>query len=174
MAAKPAAKKQKTAEPTMIKYYKRCTHTTGTLVDELSASLSATAAAKLLTLEQEVCFNVGLRSGCTLTAKEEESLRWLLAETFEPELTGATTFLTGPGALLEVGPRLAFCTAWSSNAVSICAACGLGQIDRVECSRRYLVATEPQLDAAGLAAHANVIHDRHTQCCPTPAHSTVV
>ena len=46
--------------------------------------------------------------------------------------------------LTEVGPRLNFSTAWSTNAICIFHACGLTNIPRAECSRRYLVhSTEP-------------------------------
>ena len=41
--------------------------------------------------------------------------------------------------LVEVGPRLNFSTAWSTNAISIFHACGLDNIPRAECSRRYLL-----------------------------------
>jgi phosphoribosylformylglycinamidine synthase len=37
----------------------------------------------------------------------------------------------------EIGPRLSFATAWSTNAVAICHASGLTSIQRVERSRRY-------------------------------------
>ena len=42
-------------------------------------------------------------------------------ETYEPELFGETTSLTGDVApsVVEVGPRLAFQSAWSTNAVAI-------------------------------------------------------
>lgn len=43
-----------------------------------------------------------------------------------------------------MGPRLNFSTAWSTNAICIFHACGLTNIPRAECSRRYLVhSTEP-------------------------------
>ena len=41
--------------------------------------------------------------------------------------------------LVEVGPRLNCSTAWSTNAISIFHACGLDNIPRAECSRRYLL-----------------------------------
>ena len=41
--------------------------------------------------------------------------------------------------LVEVGPRLNFSTAWSTKAISIFHACGLDNIPRAECSRRYLL-----------------------------------
>ncbi len=41
------------------------------------------------------------------------------------------------GDIVEVGPRMNFTTAWSTNAVSVCHACGLTKIKRIERSRRY-------------------------------------
>lgn len=64
----------------------------------------------------------------------------------------------------QVGPRLTFCTASSANAVSICSACGLSSISRVEYSRRYLVRTSPALSASEVAEHATSLHDRMTEC----------
>ena len=56
-------------------------------------------------------------------------------------LTPTTTLdITGPTAtVIEVGPRSNFSTAFSTNAVSICQSCGLGQVTRLEKSRRYLL-----------------------------------
>jgi phosphoribosylformylglycinamidine synthase len=77
--------------------------------------------------------------------------------------------------VVEVGPRMAFSTAWSSNAVSIAHACGLKGVTRVERSRRYQVtlqagaqgaaAAAPSDDAAPvLSAFAALVHDRMTEC----------
>lgn len=64
----------------------------------------------------------------------------LLTETFEPELTTAATQFDQQSettAVVEVGPRMSFSTAWSANAVSICHSCGLGKVTRMEKSHRY-------------------------------------
>ena len=54
--------------------------------------------------------------------------------------------------LTEVGPRLNFSTAWSTNAISIFHACGLTNIPRAECSRRYLLhCTEPLTEEEKIA-----------------------
>lgn len=45
-------------------------------------------------------------------------------------------------SVIEVGPRLSFQSAFSSNATTICHACGLDRIVRVEKSRRYLIITQ--------------------------------
>jgi len=85
----------------------------------------------------EYCFNV--ETSAPLTIRELKTLRWLLAETFEPEYFGDKSLLAPAKDAIEVGPRLNFETAYSTNAVAICHACGLGKITRLECSRRYLL-----------------------------------
>ena len=89
------------------------------------------------------CFNI--ESSRPLEAEEMERLRLILADgflletvTFDPQLTGAR--------VVEVGPRLNFATAWSSNMVSICRAVGLDVVTRVERSRRYLVPEDTDME----------------------------
>jgi phosphoribosylformylglycinamidine synthase len=85
-------------------------------------------------LESEFCFNIGITG--SLSTEELTVLRWLLSETFEPENFSESTFLAD-GETIEVGPRLSFQTAWSTNAVSVCHAAGLHKVHRLERSRRY-------------------------------------
>jgi phosphoribosylformylglycinamidine synthase len=62
--------------------------------------------------------------------------------------------------VLEVGPRLSFTTAWSANAVSICKACGLDEVTRIERSRRYKLfvnADEVPLDSSQLEQFAALV-----------------
>jgi hypothetical protein len=40
---------------------------------------------------------------------------------------------------MQVGPRMSFQSAWSTNAVSICRSCGLDAVARLEVSRRFLL-----------------------------------
>lgn len=132
-------------------------------------------------IETEYCFNVEASS--QLTEYELEILRWLLAETFEPENFGNKSFLTNKQDctshsshtyhyyLLEVGPRMNFTTAWSTNAVSILNNCGLTKITRVERSRRYkLVFSQPS--TFNLKFFLELIHDRMTECLYTEPLST--
>lgn len=65
----------------------------------------------------------------------------LLRETFEPELlTPGTRFhVGGTTTVIEVGPRSNFSTAFSTNAVSIAASCGLSKVSRLERSRRFAI-----------------------------------
>lgn len=54
--------------------------------------------------------------------------------------------------LVEVGPRMNFSTAWSSNAVAICQACGLSSIKRIERGTRYLIRYSSSLPAEEAAS----------------------
>jgi phosphoribosylformylglycinamidine synthase len=102
-------------------------------------------APSLTGIDTEFCFNIA--AARPLTAPEMDVLRWLLAETFEPEGFGAASFLAPDGRILEVGPRMSFTTAWSTNAVAVCHACGLTGIERIERSRRYrLTSSRPLRD----------------------------
>ena len=83
----------------------------------LAASLSS-ESIELLEVKHELCYNVAIAEGSSLSASDEERLLWLLSETFEPQLTGKKSFLGAPKrgeAVLEVGPRLTFSTAWSTD-----------------------------------------------------------
>jgi phosphoribosylformylglycinamidine synthase len=69
--------------------------------------------------------------------------------------------------VVEVGPRLNFETAFSTNAVAICRSCGLHTVTRIEKSRRYLLPPGEDRDLF-LARH----HDRMTECLyPLPLES---
>jgi len=72
-----------------------------------------------------------------LEPDEITKLEWLLRETFQPEMFGASSSLDGQ--ILEVGPRIAIVTPQSTNAVAICQACGLTSITRIERARRYQI-----------------------------------
>lgn len=59
--------------------------------------------------------------------------------------------------LVQVGPRMSFTTAWSANAVSICASCGLGKVTRIEPSRRYQLQSERPLSESDVAKFAVLV-----------------
>jgi phosphoribosylformylglycinamidine synthase len=103
-----------------------------------------------------LCFNI--ESSRPLTAEELRRLRLLLADGFIAETVSLEPALTG-GRVVEVGPRLNFATAWSSNLVSICRETGLDCVTRAERSRVYLV-PEGEDIGAFIASH----HDRMTEC----------
>jgi phosphoribosylformylglycinamidine synthase len=135
----------------------------------LAASQNAVSPA-IRGIKTEFCFNVASHN--PLTQDEKRLLRWLLAETFEPKQFSNSSFLS-PNAehqtsnlLLEVGPRMNFTTAWSTNAVSVCHACGLKKISRIERSRRYSLefAANTLLSKDQQQSFLTLVHDRMTEC----------
>jgi phosphoribosylformylglycinamidine synthase len=104
----------------------------------------------------EYCFNV--ETAAPLTTDDLRILRWLLAETFDLEHFGEKSLLKPVRNVIEVGPRLDFETAYSTNAVAICHACGVEKVTRVERSRRHLLSSE--IDRDDFIARN---HDRMTE-----------
>ncbi len=106
----------------------------------------------------EYCYYI--ETSKPLNIPELKILRWLLAETFEPENFAEKSFLNkGNKNAVEIGPRLNFETAFSTNAVAICNWCGLKEITRLERSKRYLI-------PRGID-HSQFIHEHHdrmTEC----------
>jgi phosphoribosylformylglycinamidine synthase len=118
---------------------------------------------EIATLATEHCFYVA--SSHPLDPEQLATLRWLLAETFEPDRFGGQSFLSAAdGEILEVGPRMSFSTAWSTNAVSVCHACGLEPVRRIERSRRFLVPRSAPMTADQRRAFLASVHDRMTEC----------
>ena len=117
-------------------------------------------SAHIRNIEIEYCFNV--QTDSPLSADQQNRLTYLLSETFEADRFAEQSFLTGHGTILEVGPRMNFSTAWSTNATAICHACGLTQISRIERSRRYLI--EPSLSLDQQNIFLSLVHDRMTEC----------
>ncbi|GAB2235640.1 hypothetical protein Droror1_Dr00026071 [Drosera rotundifolia] len=139
--------------------------------EELLKLVQVKVSRDVVGIRTEQCFNVGITS--VIPGEKVAVLKWLLSETYEPDNLGNESFLRekeveGCGTVIvEVGPRLSFTTAWSSNAVSICRACGLGEIERLERSRRYLLLVKG--GSGGLSDHqikefAALVHDRMTEC----------
>uniref|UniRef100_A0A5B6YJT0 phosphoribosylformylglycinamidine synthase n=1 Tax=Davidia involucrata TaxID=16924 RepID=A0A5B6YJT0_DAVIN len=138
---------------------------------ELLKSVQTKISNEIVDLKTEQCFNIGLDSG--LSSEKLLVLKWLLGETYEPDNLGTESFLDKEKkaglntVVIEVGPRLSFTTAWSANAVSICRACGLTEVIRLERSRRYLLnikAGSGSLIDRQINEFAAMVHDRMTEC----------
>jgi phosphoribosylformylglycinamidine synthase len=107
-------------------------------------------------VKREICFYVEVTR--ELDSSEMKTLRWLLRETFEPELFSKQTFLQS-GNVVEIGPRLNFETAFSTNAVGACRTCGLDMVTRLEQSRRFQIHPRHKADA-----FVEKNSDRMTEC----------
>jgi phosphoribosylformylglycinamidine synthase len=136
--------------------------------DELLAFARQNISPEIIDIKTEYCFYVEAK--VPLSPEEEKLLRWLLSETFEPENFSPLSFLTDhvsrlkPHSVIEVGPRMNFTTAWSSNAVSVCHACGLSKITRMERSRRFVLEATSEIRNEQLGKFASELHDRMTEC----------
>jgi phosphoribosylformylglycinamidine synthase len=88
-----------------------------------------------LSSKEEHCFNIET----TAALKKDELLKLsqLLAEGFLEKNISTKSKLKNK--VVEIGPRLNFATSLSTNAVSICKACGLSKVKRIERSRRLIV-----------------------------------
>lgn len=137
--------------------------------DELLRSIQTKLSNEIVGLRTEQCFNIGLDA--ELPGEKLPVLKWLLGETYEPENLGTESFLDEEkmegctyAVVVEVGPRLSFTTAWSTNAVSICRACGLTEVNRLERSRRYMLFAKSPLQEHQINEFAAMVHDRMTEC----------
>ncbi len=155
--------------------------------NELLSISQQKVSAEIKDIETEYCFYIETTS--PIDEGELNILRWLLAETFEPENFSDRSFLIanppipslakgGKGGyvnyILEVGPRMNFTTAWSTNAVSVCHACGLTMIKRIERSRRYKLQFKKKIQGVkgsrgqeknqSIESFLALIHDRMTEC----------
>ncbi|KAK4403285.1 putative phosphoribosylformylglycinamidine synthase, chloroplastic/mitochondrial [Sesamum angolense] len=138
---------------------------------ELLKLVQTKVSNQIIGLKTEQCFNIGVDGD--ISSEKLSVLRWLLGETYEPDNLGTVSFLAeeikeySKAVIIEVGPRLSFSTAWSANAVSICRACGLTEISRLERSRRYMLYVAPgsaSLSDSQIAEFAALVHDRMTEC----------
>ncbi|CAL8254617.1 unnamed protein product [Merluccius merluccius] len=123
-----------------------------------------------LSIISEMCYNVEL-TGCeSLYAVDREVLMWLLQSPMRTAPLSETPFLTEETGqrLVEIGPRLNFSTAWSTNAVSICQSAGLGHVTRVEPSRRLLIKPKDGESLAELSGELETLveglYDGMTEC----------
>ncbi|CAM2110732.1 unnamed protein product [Caretta caretta] len=116
-------------------------------------------------LHRELCYNVSWTGASPPNPQETQLLHWLFGCPFESGDVATESFLCpGPTDLLvEIGPRLNFSTAFSTNVVSVCRAAGLGCVDRVECSRRYLLQCARHPTPPEEATLVAVLSDRMTE-----------
>merc|ERR1719277_2863457 len=70
---------------------------------------------------------------------------------------------TGHDFVVEVGPRMNFTTAWSTNCVSVLRAAEVETVSRLERSRRFLVSSTTLLSKEEKATLIGVLHDRMTE-----------
>ncbi len=107
--------------------------------------------------QMEYCFNV--ETSAPLNPEELSILKQILAEGFISESISQESFHRDGGSVVELGPRMNFATAYSTNLVSICQTCGLDKVIRIERSRRYSLSPGEDRERF-IREH----HDRMTEC----------
>jgi phosphoribosylformylglycinamidine synthase len=107
--------------------------------------------------ELEYCFNI--ETSAPLTSNELSTLKQLLADGFISESISSKPICSDGRDVVELGPRMNFATAYSTNLVAICQTCGLEKVTRIERSRRYLVPAQVEMGRF-IREH----HDRMTEC----------
>ncbi|XP_052442517.1 phosphoribosylformylglycinamidine synthase [Carassius gibelio] len=122
-----------------------------------------------VTITSELCYNVELDGSDSLSVEHKDILCWLFSPPYSVSLSEKPTLKPEDGArLVEIGPRLNFSTAWSTNAVSICRSAGLSRVTRVELSRRHLI--KPQEGHNGVLKEEEMerliccLYDSMTEC----------
>ncbi|GJQ14457.1 hypothetical protein GpartN1_g6248.t1 [Galdieria partita] len=122
----------------------------------------------IVQIKQEYCFYIEFSK--VPTQEEETRLYWLLSDPLhENSLSKISSFPStnlNPCFSLEVGPRLNFQTAWSSNAVTICHSCGISCIERIERSKRYFLefsSCDSETLQQIMEQFTDTIHDRMTE-----------
>nr|XP_033800859.1 phosphoribosylformylglycinamidine synthase isoform X1 [Geotrypetes seraphini] len=120
----------------------------------------------ILSITLELCFNVNWIGDSPPDPQQAKILHWIFSCPFDPEGVSSTSLLAAePSALLvEIGPRLNFSTAMSTNAVSICHGIGLESVDRIECSRRYLIKFVKPPTPSEEQQVISSLYDRMTEC----------
>jgi hypothetical protein len=151
----------------IIHYYRK-TEPSHSLLPSVKEELKALGlvddSAKIQAVETESCFNVKLDAD--LTEEQTQRLEWLLAETFDRgALCLEKSFFDEEKSgtwKAEFGPRMTFTSAFSSNASSICQACGL-PITRLELSRRFRFTIDGELSEQAVTTLKSMLHDRMTE-----------
>ncbi len=150
----------------VLHFYRECPDATPSFIAAVKSKLNEKDASVLKAIKRETVFNVNVTR--ELTVEEKSRLQWLITETFAKAGTRSEPFVTENGGevghVREFGPRLTFCSAFSSNAVSIANACGITAIDRFEKSERYGLVCDGLISKEGLDSHfAGAVHDRMTE-----------
>ncbi|XP_034845458.1 phosphoribosylformylglycinamidine synthase [Mirounga leonina] len=116
-------------------------------------------------VKTELCYNVNWTAKSLPSAEEMKKLTWLFGCPLLLGDVAQESWLHSDSndLLLEVGPRLNFSTPASTNIVSVCWAAGLGAVDRVETTRRYLLSFAHPPSAEMKTIALATLHDRMTE-----------
>lgn len=112
------------------------------------------------TLNVEYCFNI---LGAFDLSTNEEKLRYLLGSNLKQSSVFDGKDDSSSCICVEVGPRLNFTSAWSTNAISILQSCGIDGISRIERSLRYIISFNKESVPIKDSEIFSALHDRMTE-----------
>ncbi|XP_012220316.2 phosphoribosylformylglycinamidine synthase-like [Linepithema humile] len=147
----------------ILKFYKAPGLKTGQLKSKLHKV--SQIEASVTDLETELCYYVETTE--PLQEEEVRILKWILAPPFERECLRCDSVFNkteNHAIVIEIGPRLNFSTAFSSNAVSICKSVKLNKVTRIEAAIRYRIKHKGTFDKKVENAIVDVLGDRMTEC----------
>ena len=141
------------------------------VIDKVKTALPVVKEVHLTT---EVCFYVESKVE-GLSEEDHSRLQWILTESFEEENLSRKSWMEtgktdGTACFVEIGPRLNFSTAWSTNAVSVCKGIGLEHVTRIEKSTRYLIVMTAKggenitFNTDMRQKIVDCLHDKMTEC----------
>lgn len=105
--------------------------------------------------ELELCYNIDSTS--PLDGEELRLLRLILADGFIASSVADSTAISDRAKMVEIGPRMNFATAFSTNLLSICHRVGLTKITRIERSKRFIVPSDVEMDAFIASSHDRMV-----------------
>ncbi|PBC28158.1 Phosphoribosylformylglycinamidine synthase [Apis cerana cerana] len=146
----------------IIRFYKIPGLKSGQLKSKFNDIIQITN--QIISLKTEFCYYVEIKEH--LTEEELKILKWILNSPLESHnLKSSSTFneKLNNCLIIEIGPRLNFSTAFSSNAVSICKSVNLNKITRIEVTTRYYIKHNGIIDKKIEDSIANVLHDKMTE-----------
>ncbi|XP_078065410.1 phosphoribosylformylglycinamidine synthase isoform X2 [Mustelus asterias] len=152
----------------VLHFYKRPTELPSQDVERIILRSRMHHLERIVCVRREVCYNVNWTGSASPSPQDRHKLTWIFQSPFNAQSISTQPFLSASDGelLVEIGPRLNFSTAWSTNAVSMCHSVGLTAVDRIECSSRYLLKVRDveQLGAAAQSELMAAFYDRMTEC----------
>ncbi|XP_026296488.1 phosphoribosylformylglycinamidine synthase [Apis mellifera] len=146
----------------IIRFYKIPGLKSGQLKSKFNDIIQITN--QINSVETEFCYYVEIKEH--LTEEELKILKWILSSPLESHnLKSSSTFneKLNNCLIIEIGPRLNFSTAFSSNAVSICRSVNLNKITRIEVTTRYYIKHNGMIDKKIEDSITDVLHDKMTE-----------
>ena len=160
------------------RYYKKAGLSSLHLSNVIEKIRTVVEDAVEVAVECEACFYVECRNNAEFGELENGRMIWILADSFKEDSLSCSPWISVDALnemeyLVEIGPRLNFSTAFSTNAVSVCRSVGIDSVKRIEKSTRYLIRIKGRdgqfvpVNAKYRKKIANVLHDKMTECVYT-------